>query len=326
MLSPTLSAQDQQVLSSWRLGPILSAELPPTGTVNRTVLLQTANSAYAFRAYYRPDRERVLQEHTAIRHAALHGIPVCLPLPLPNGETVREDNGRVTALFLRATGRQIGRGMLSDAEVASAGRCLASIHKAFRDFPEEQTRVKRFTFDTPGTLTQLAVLETAIASKKGPAETEAAALRQLAERRKWIAGTTRQDEEMRFRFAALPHQAVHGDFQETNLFFDREKVSAVIDWDQFGTAPRVWDIVRALHLMLGLATGPCRVFLDAYRGICPLPESELEEGAAGCGFIADHNLWVYEEFFLNGNERVRPFLDQNAWKPFAVRWRESDLR
>ena len=320
MFAPTLSAQDQRVLSSWRLGPILSTEIPPTGTVNRTVLLQTANGAYAFRAYHRPDLSRVLGEHTALRHAAAQGIPVCPPVPLPNGETVVEQGGSLFALFSGASGQQIGRHSLSFQEVAAAGRCLARIHRAFEAFPIEQARRKQFTFDTPDTLARLTHLEEVIPAHEEQTEIEMAALRQLAERREWIVRTEAQDAAMQVRFAAMPSQIVHGDFQETNLFFDQGEVSAVIDWDQFGAAPRVWDILRSLDLMLGLAPKPCRVFLNAYRSLSSLPEEELEEGAAWCGFLADRNLWVYEAFFLNGNERVRPFLRQESFQPFEVRF------
>lgn len=80
-----LSPEDHAALSAWQLGPILGASLPATGTVNRTVLVQTASGAYALRAYRRPDRARIAWEHTAISHAAVRGIPVCRPLPLPGG-------------------------------------------------------------------------------------------------------------------------------------------------------------------------------------------------------------------------------------------------
>lgn len=293
-----------------------------TGTVNRTVLIQTASGGYAFRAYRRPDRARVEWEHMAVGWAESRGVPVCLPIPLPGGGTVWERDGRLFALFPLAAGRQVRREDLRTSEVAAAGRGLARIHLAFADFPVAQARLKPFAFDAMGMLDSLARLEAAITGRAVQTDADQAALRQLAGRRQWLQQTARLDEALRDRFAALPKQVVHGDFQETNLFFDGGEVSAVIDWDQCGVAPRAWEVLRALHLMLNLAPSPCRVFLEAYRGLCPLSPSELQEGAACYGVLADQNLWVYEAVYLEGNDRVRPFLTPGAFVPFAARWRE----
>ncbi len=317
---PVLSAQDQSALASWQLGDLLLTETPTTGSVNRTAIVHTVGGSYAFRAYFRPDKARVFAEHAALRHGDTHNIPVCLPINLPSGETVAEHGNVLYALFALASGRQIERGDLSLSQIAASGCCLARLHLAFDDFPAAQIRPIKFAFDTSETLARLAVLETIVASKD-----EEPTLKRLAEQRRCLEETAAQDEAMATRFAALPCQAVHGDFQQTNLFFQGKEVSAVIDWDQFGAAPRVWDILRALHLMLALAPEPCHVFLEGYRSQSPLPEDELAEGAACYGFLADRNLWVYEEFYQNGNERVRPFLETDRFRPFAERWQKTQM-
>jgi len=318
-LDGALSPEDAAALAAWRLGPVLSTSLPATGTVNRTVLVQTAaGGSYALRACRRTERARVQWEHTALGWAAARGIPVCRPVPLPNGETVWEQDGRLFALFPMATGQQVGRADLGEAEIAAAGRCLARIRLAFADFPPAQAWHKPFTFDTAGTLELLARIQAAVP------DADQDALHHLEERRRWLLDTAALDRGLQSRFAALPHQVVHGDFQETNLFFGGGDVSAVIDWDQCGVAPRAWEVLRALHLMLDLAPGPCRVFLDAYRGLCPLPKSELEEAATCYGALADQNLWVYAALYLEGNDRVRTFLTPGEFVPFAARWQMAD--
>lgn len=323
-LKPMLSPEDHAALSAWRLGPVLGVTLPATGTVNRTVLVHTVSGAYAPRAYRRraEGRARVAWEHTVISHAATQGIPVCRPIPLPSGETVWEKDGRLFALFPSAPGRQVRREELGDGEVAAAGRCLARVHLAFADFPLAQARHKPFTFDAAATLDSLTRIEAAIRSRAVQTDADRDALRHLARRGQWLQQAAGLDEPTRSRFAALPCQVVHGDFQETNLFFEGAEVSAVIDWDQCGVAPRAWEVLRALHLMLGLAPGPCRVFLAAYCALCPLPEAELQEAAACYGVLADQNLWVYEAVYLEGNDRVHPFLALGAFVPFTARWRE----
>ncbi len=319
-----LSPEERAARAAWRLGPVLSTALPVTGTVNRTVLVQTAaGGAYALRAYRRTERVRVQWEHTAIGWAAARKVPVCCPLPLPDGETIWEQDGRLFALFPLAPGRQLGRADLRDEEVAAAGRCLARIHLAFADFPRAQAWHKPFVFDTAGTLEILARVQAAVTARAPQTDADRAALRHLEGRRQCLLGAAALDRSLQSRFAALPHQVAHGDFQETNLFFGGGEVSAVIDWDQCGVAPRAWEVLRALHLMLDLAPDPCRIFLDAYRGLCQTPRTELEEGAACYGALADQNLWVYSALYLEGNERVRPFLTPGGFVPFETKWRDT---
>jgi len=317
-----LSPEDHAALSSWRLGPVLGATVPATGTVNRTVLVETRGGAYALRAYRRPDRARVAWEHAAIAWAGARDVPVCLPIPLPDGGTVLERDGRLFALFPRAAGRQVARGNLRVREVSAAGRCLARIHLAFADFPIARARPKNLAVDIPAVLAGIPRIEAAIRALPVQTEVERAALRQLAARRDWLAENVLLAEGLPERLAALPQAVLHGDYQETNLFFEGGEVSAVIDWDQSGAAPRAWEVLRALHLMLGLASAACRVFLAAYRDVCPLPSSEVEEAAACYGPRADQNLWVYEAVYLEGNDRARQFIERIDFVPFAQHWRE----
>ena len=319
-----LSPEDHAALAAWRLGPILGVALPATGTISRTILVQTADGAYALRVPppRLEGRARVEWEHTVIGWASARGIPVCRPLPLPSGETVWEEDGCLFALFPLAEGRQVARAELREEEVAAAGRCLARIHLAFADFPITQARHKAFSFDTGATLQSLARIEEAITARPVQMHADRTAQQHLAGRREWLQERTMLDEPMQRRFDALPLQVVHGDFQQTNLFFSGGEVSAVIDWDQCGVAPRAWEVLRALHLMLDLSPGPCRIFLAAYRGLCPLPETELQEAAACYGSLADQNLWVYEALYLEGDDRVRPFLSPGKFVPFSARWRD----
>jgi len=317
-----LSPEDHSALASWRLGPVLSASVPATGTVNQTVLFQTTGGAYALRAYRRPDRARVAWEHEVIGWVGARGVPVCFPIPLPDGGTVLERDGRFFALFPLASGRQVARGEMGAGEIAAAGRCLARIHRAFADFPIARARPKNLAVDIPAVLAGIPRIEAAIRALPIQTEVERAALGQPAARRAWLTRNAPLAEGVPKRLAALPQAVLHGDFQETNLFFEGGEVSAVIDWGQSGAAPRAWEVLRALHLMLGLAPAACRVFLAAYRDVRPLPEAEVEAAAACYGVLADQNFWVYEAVYLEGNDRARQFLTPGDFMPFAAQWRE----
>ena len=325
MSDAPLSAEDRHALALWDLGTVLSAAVPTSGTVNRTVLLQTSAGAFVLRVSCR-EAGRVAWEHECINWAAEHGLPACRPIPLPGGGTVLERGGTFYALFPFALGRQVMRGELSTDQARAAGSCLARIHTAFQTFPAERTRVKNLDVNISAALASIPrIIEEAIQGLPIHTETEVVALGQLAGRRDWLRRSWHLAEGLQGRLAALPQVVLHGDYQETNLFFDGGSVSAVIDWDQSGLAARGWEVVRALHLMLALNPELCRSFLGGYRGVLPLPEDELQEAAACYGVLADSNLWVYQAAYLEGNGRAKRFIGPGPFVPFQVQWERAGL-
>jgi aminoglycoside/choline kinase family phosphotransferase len=49
----------------------------------------------------------------------------------------------------------------------------------------------------------------------------------------------------------LGAQAIHGDYQSTNLFFAEDQLCAIIDWDQAYVASPAWEVMRTLDLVCG---------------------------------------------------------------------------
>jgi len=331
----TISPDDRAVLDAWRIGPVASAVTPPTGTMNRTLLLETADSGgagYALRAYRHADRGRAIWEHTIITHARAQGLPAVAPLPLPgtNGETILERGGRFFALFPLARGRQVHRDALTPGHVTAAGRFLAPVHEALATFPLERSpRRTRLSPDTDmaTTLARIARFVEMLRAWPAPGETERHALEHLLTRRRWLEENA-EDDGTEDDLADVPAQVIHGDYQETNLFFDsagggpgEPAITAIIDWDQATVAPRLWEVVRALHLMFDLRPEPCRAFLTAYNEAGPRADPvELDRVARVYGRMRAHNLWVYEEAYVAGNDRVRPFITPGAFIPFAEQW------
>ena len=136
-------------------------------------------------------------------------------------------------------------------------------------------------------------------------------------RRAWL--TTAPSVTME-DLSSLEQQVIHGDYQQSNLFFEDGQVSAVIDWDQSYVAPRAWEVVRTLDYVCKLEETACRTFLDAYRCILSLTSTELEVAAAAYGWMRAHDLWHYRAIYLEGILRVRAFFQSEPWMPFAPRW------
>lgn len=311
------TAERRDLLQRWGLGPIQAITEAISGTVNQTSLVTTARGRYALRSYRHDERLPIAREHAIIAHVRARGLPAVGPLPLPDGGTILEHGGRFHALFPWASGRQIPRHALGPDEALAMGTCLAQLHRALADLPAEWRVRRDFAIDRGATLAGIARIELAIQGRTTHDATDAAALAWLTGQRAWLA---RCAADAQIDLTPLENQVIHGDYQETNLFFAPTRVSAVIDWDQTYVAPRAWEVVRTLHLAFGFAPTLCRPLLAAYRAVLPLPLADLDHAVAAYALKVGHALWVYETYYLHGNERVRQFFQPGGFISPATQW------
>jgi homoserine kinase type II len=252
-------------------------------------------------------------------------VPAIAPLPLPGGGTVLERAGRCFALFPWAAGRQVARAAVGAAETAAMGAALGRLHLALRDFPPAGLP-RRPEPDAPERRATLARMDrlAAVIRAAGPADpVAAAALARLAGQRAYLKRRPAPGPRAPDAPATQAAQPIHGDYQETNLFFAGGRVSAVIDWEQPRLAPPAWEVLRALDFVFGFEPGRCRRFLGAYRAERPLPLADLEAAAAAYDRYTSHSLWVLETLYLEGDRRVARFLqapDAVPFVPVAERW------
>jgi len=307
----------RDLLRSWPIGTVRSIARPASGTVNQTLLLTTAMGRYALRTYRHRDRLPIVREHAIIAHVQSHGLPAVGPLPLSDGGTILERDGQFHALFPVAPGRQCARAALTPTETLAMGTCLGKLHRALADLPERWAVRRSFVFDSDATLTSIARLEATIRARPCQDNADAAALAWLSGQREWLV---RSASDERSDLAALSSQVIHGDFQETNLFFVPGRVSAIIDWDQTYLAPCAWEVVRAMHLAFAFSSDLCTPFLAAYRAILPLTSDDLDRTVVAYAHKMAHDLWLYEEYYLHGNERVRQFFQPGGFVSPAAQW------
>ncbi len=310
-----------ELCRAWNLSPLLSTWTPDSGTIHQTLLLKTVSGeSYALRTYRydATQRWRIVCEHALIAYACAHGLPAMVPLPLSTGETIFEHAGRFYALFPFATGHQSPRGQLSTDEIAAMGRFLGELHCVLHGYPHDQVPQRSFTIDHAATLARMDEVEAAIRLCSPLADRESLTLARLAQRRAWLMANRAPDAA---DFLGLEQQVIHGDYQETNLFFANGRVSAIIDWDQSYVAPRAWEIVRTLHYTLKLEPVSCRIFLAAYRRILSVEQEDLDAVAAAYGWMRAHDLWQYEELFIRGNQRLWAFMQPDGrFVPFVEQW------
>lgn len=299
------------------IGAIRGTTTPATGTINRTVLVETENGAFALRAYRHVERERVEREHAIIAYARVQGIPAVPPLSLPDGETILERGGRFYALFPYAPGVQVGRDVLTERHIAAMGGFLARLHQALQRFPPNQALQRSLDLDRAATLLGIERLLSIIHTQSVLDDVDRVATERLLSRRRWLQEIeTGAPPDLR----ALDQQVIHGDYQETNLFWEGEQVSAIIDWDQAYSAPRSWEVARTLHLVFNFGLAATRVFIESYRAVLPLPLYELDQATIAYGLMRAHDLWLYEAYYLQGNQRVAQFIKPGPFVPLTEQW------
>lgn len=307
----------RDLLRAWPIGTVRSVARSAAGTVNRTWLVIASAGRYALRTYRHHERSPIAREHAIIAHVQRSGVPAIGPLPLASGGTILEWEGQFHALFPAAPGRQIARSALSPAAALAMGTCLGGLHHALTDLPERWAVQRTFAIDRGATLAGIERLEAIVRARPRHDATDVAALAWLVGQRAWLL---RSGSDARIDLSALERQVIHGDYQETNLFFMPGRVSAVIDWDQTFSAPRAWELVRAMHLAFAFAPALCRPFLAAYCASFPLPLADLDRAVAAYALKVGHDLWLYEEYYLHGNGRVRQFFQPGGFMSPATLW------
>ena len=311
----------QPLLNTWNVGTIQSITVPNTGTINDIHLITTNKGQYALRASAHNDPKRLNQEHQLITWAHKHNIPAIVPIATRSGNTIVKHNNQHYTLFPFAAGTQVSRDNLQPSHIKTMGHFLAQLHTTLATYPTSKVRKRNLEIniqtDRKKTLSNIDRLIKKITAITSPTPTDKHALHRLTTRREWLHTQTTQQKNT---LQTLPFQAIHGDYQETNLFFQNKQISAIIDWDQSYTAPTTWEIARTLHIVLHFQPTPCITFLKAYQQTHPLSLKDLDTTTHAYALSRTHSLWLYEEVYDQANNRVRQFITPGPFRPLIEDW------
>lgn len=306
------------LLDAWSLGTIHAIKPAASGTVNRTLLVDATLGRYVLRSYRHREPEPVVREHAIIAHVRAADLPAIAPLPLPDGDTILAVDGRFHALFPIAHGWQCERAALGPDEAAAMGNCLGRLHRTLSSLPQQWAAPRSFATNRDSTLARIAQIEATIRARPQLESLDRAALVWLHGQREWIEG---HDADPDALLAPLEWQVIHGDYQETNLFFLAGRVNAVIDWDQTYLAPRAWELLRTMHYAFAFSPNLCGPFLSAYQAIAPTALADLDRSALAYAQKIGHDLWIHEEYYRHGNTRVRRFFRTGGFVSPSEQWR-----
>jgi Ser/Thr protein kinase RdoA (MazF antagonist) len=214
----------QQLADYWDIGSIQSIDIPETGTINTIRILTTDTGKFVLRVYQHHIRQRIETEHRVVAWVAEKGIPAVVPIRTRDGKDFVEDKGQFVTLLPFVSGKQISRDQLQTADIDVMGRFLGRLHRVLQAFPTEDMSRVWIKIEPTGTLAGIDRLEGVVRAIEKPQLTDEYALTRLISRRDWLQGRMSEDATGFFK---LSFQAVHGDYQETNLFFENGEVSAM---------------------------------------------------------------------------------------------------
>lgn len=305
------------ILAAWPIGSVTSVTTPQLGAMNETFLVQTEAGRFVLRGYRPRTRQWVEAEHAVLAFVTDNGMPAPAPIHLVNGGTILERDSRFYALFPMLRGSQRRRGALDPEEITAAGTGLGRLHLLLHSYTDTRLWQRPYVVQPAETLTRIAALENLIRSRPSLLASDHDALRGLAAQRDRIAHVLPTEAP---DVGLLERQTLHGDYQEANLLFDGGRLTAILDWESTHVGPRLFELLRAMDLMLDLDPPACRLFLAAYDAVWPLDRGDLELAAAQWGWFRAHNLWLYETLYREENERVRRYLRPGGFVPFELRW------
>lgn len=307
------------VLAAWRLGPVTAVERAASGTMNETFLVTAGTRRVVLRRHRRTDRSLIEREHAVIRHAISRGVPTPAVLPTAAGELIVSRQGVFYSLFAYARGSQIDRGRLSAPQAGAMGRTLARLHLALADCPAPPPPAQPAPADRSRTEGRLLELLNLIMARLDRSETDEWAEQHLRTKLDWLAGHA---DPVRHKVPAGSLQWVHGDYQESNLFFAGDEVSDVIDWDKVETRWPPDEIIRTLDLSCALRPDLSAALLAGYRSVRDVRQPDLDLAAANYSHDQLHGHWIFDEIYRRGNDRARAFLEPGPFVPFSARWAE----
>lgn len=309
-----MTAAPDELLIEWGIHGVRSIELPESGSMNDTWLVEHATGRHVFRRHRRTERAEVYFEHSVLDWVRSAGVPVPEVLPLISGERVLEKDGAFFTVYCWAPGVQLWREAITPRQAGQMGVALANIHNSLSTKPFSQVpNLGHATTDA--ILGRIEVLCEAIGARADAAHHEGA-LDHLRSRAAWLESSA----------PALPGepadspQLIHGDYQHTNLFFEGDRVSSVIDWDKSRAEPPSMEVVRAIHYGLDVEPERSRAFLSGYRTERDMPTETLSAAAEVWGYHDAHNLWAFEQCYLRDDPRALRRFAPEPFVPFESLW------
>ncbi|MFW6366924.1 MAG: serine/threonine protein kinase, partial [Spirochaetota bacterium] len=248
------------------LAAVESAGFDPTGHCmalnsyeNRVFDIRLADDSHIIVKFYRPgrwSREQIEEEHSFLFELQENDIPVCTPLHLAGGGSLRETEGILYAVWPRTGGRQ--RDEFTDVQLLMLGRLIARIHNT--GAAKETVHRRTLDGDTYGR-NVLSFLR------------EHDFLPQSCEAR-YSDAVNRVADIYDNISKSVPYHRIHGDCHQGNLLSGTDGWF-FLDFDDFVRGPAVQDLWMLLPVTSREGLRQRELLLDGYRTFRDFDQSWL---------------------------------------------------
>ena len=239
------------------------------GTINTNVRVETGDGVRFLRINEGKSREDVEREAAIVQHVAGRGVPTPPPILTPSGKPFAVWQGQLVSLFPWLPGRTLHRSILTADQARQAGRALAQLHLAGRDYPDH--RPGRYE---PDEIDRRLAHVSAAAAGGDPAL--AAAVAELGPELQRLHAERRPD---------LPLGLIHGDLFIDNVLYDGDALVALLDFEQASWGRLAYDLaVTTLAFGFGADDFRLDVVAALFAGYTSLRQPTAPEQA---GFAAE---------------------------------------
>jgi homoserine kinase type II len=287
------------------LGDVVSLTGVAEGVENTNFRLETTTGVYALTLFEkRVDPDALPFYLGMMEHLAARGAPAPAPQRMRSGEVIGVLNARAAAIVQWLPGAWLRTPGLSDQR--TAGRMLAEMHRAIRDFP--MTRPNAL-----GPSSWRELIDVCAFRAKGD---DAVFLSQIeAEYAELLAAWPR----------TLPSGVVHADYFPDNVLFSDGKITGVIDYYFACTDFFAYDLAIALNAWGFKPDGSpdaaaLSAFLAGYESVRPLSPEEAQALPILCRGSAVrftltrlHDLLYHDPSWLVTPKDPRPFFRRVAF-------------
>lgn len=122
----------------------------------------------------------------------------------------------------------------------------------------------------------------------------------------------------------LPAQLIHGDFHRENILCDQQRSCVITDFDKIAWGPRVYDVAKFVACTYvtqrGFHRREAEAFVEGYQSVIPLSRVEIASIPELMRALSIGATWVLEEYYLRGNDRVRPYIFEHATRLRKTGW------
>ncbi|MBT4804538.1 homoserine kinase [Candidatus Woesearchaeota archaeon] len=231
MIAKTKFSKEElnKIISGYNLGQLKSFRPFETGAVQTNILLKTSKGKFVLRYYGQRTKKYVLFEVNILHYFRDHKYPCATPIRNIHGDFIGKYNGKYFAIFNYLEGKHIKKP--NNIQYHQLGKYLAKLHNLSQGYKPDHWEVrenkdKKFCLDTAK-----------VESKKFKSKTEA------KEKLKFLK---REISKVKLP-GSLPKGVCHGDWDITNLKFEGNKLTGVLDFDDSCYTHLIFDVANFIY-------------------------------------------------------------------------------